>query len=45
MKVGEQCLYLAQMKGLSKAEAKTIRILVWEIGNSRLVEQENSRTF
>jgi len=23
MKVGEQCLYLAQMKGLSKAEAKT----------------------
>jgi ABC-2 type transport system ATP-binding protein len=22
MKVGEQCLYLAQMKGLSKAEAK-----------------------
>jgi hypothetical protein len=32
------------MKGLSKAEAKkTIRIL--EIGNSRLVEQENSRTF
>jgi hypothetical protein len=32
------------MKGLSK-EAKTIRILVWEIGNSRLVEQENSRTF
>ena len=28
MKVGEQCLYLAQMKGLSKAEAK-IQLEYW----------------
>jgi ABC-2 type transport system ATP-binding protein len=28
MKVGEQCLYLAQLKGLSKAEAKK-RLLYW----------------
>jgi len=28
MKVGEQCMYLAQLKGLSKAEAKT-RLMEW----------------
>ena len=28
MKVGEQCLYLAQMKGLSKAEAK-VQLEYW----------------
>ena len=36
MKVGEQCIYLAQLKGLSKQEAKQ-RLLYWfdkfEIGN------------
>ena len=36
MKVGEQCLYLAQLKGLSKTEAKT-RLKYWfdklEIGD------------
>jgi ABC-2 type transport system ATP-binding protein len=30
--IGEQCLYLAQMKGLSKAEAKK----TWNIGFDRL---------
>jgi ABC-2 type transport system ATP-binding protein len=35
MKVGEQCLYLAQMKGLSKAEAKKQLEYWFEIGNSR----------
>jgi hypothetical protein len=33
------------MKGLSKAEAKKQLEYWFEIGNSRLVEQENSRTF
>jgi ABC-type uncharacterized transport system ATPase subunit len=45
MKVGEQCLYLAQMKGLSKAEAKNnlnTGLIDW---NSRLVEQKNPGTF
>jgi ABC-2 type transport system ATP-binding protein len=42
---GEQCLYLAQMKGLSKAEAKKQLEYWFEKLEIQLVEQENSRTF
>ena len=45
MKVGEQCLYLAQMKGLSKAEAKSnwiFGLIVWE---SRVGGTKKSRNF
>jgi ABC-2 type transport system ATP-binding protein len=45
MKVGEQCLYLAQMKGLSKAEAKKQLEYWFENWKFKVVEQENSRTF
>jgi ABC-2 type transport system ATP-binding protein len=39
MKVGEQCLYLAQMKGLSKAEAKK-QLEYWFDRLGGLVEQK-----
>jgi ABC-2 type transport system ATP-binding protein len=42
MKVGEQCLYLAQMKGLSKAEAKK-QLEYWFERLETRVEQENPR--
>ena len=46
MKVGEQALYFAQLKGLSKTEAmRTSEILVQKTRYGRLVGKESGRTF
>ena len=42
MKIGEQAVYLAQLKGLSKQDAiEKVKAMVHQIRNAKLVEQKN----
>ena len=45
MKVGEQAMYFAQLKGMSSREAAATQEMVCEIRHRKLVEQESGRTF